>query len=74
MTDLSDEPLGECTTPLEAEAGTLVVLHGRLPHLSHENTSPVSRHAYALHLIDSTCTYAQDNWLQRPADFPLKGF
>ena len=74
MTSLSDAPLAECTTPLEADTGTLVVLHGRLPHLSHENRSPSSRYAYALHLIDGVCDYAGDNWLQRGDDFPLKGF
>lgn len=74
MSQLHEDDLAECTTPLEADAGTLVVLHGRLPHLSHENTSPTSRYAYALHLIDGACDYAEDNWLQRPADFPLKGF
>ena len=74
MTRLSETALETCSTPLEADTGTLVVLHGRLPHLSHENTSPSSRYAYALHLIDGICDYAEDNWLQRPADFPLRGF
>ena len=74
MSQLHDDDLAECTTPLEADAGTLVVLHGRLPHLSHENKSPSSRYAYALHLIDGAAEYAKDNWLQRPQDFPLKGF
>lgn len=74
MSQLSEHDLADCQTPLEADTGTLVVLHGRLPHLSHENTSPSSRYAYALHLIDGDCDYADDNWLQRPADFPLRGF
>lgn len=29
--------------PLEAEAGTLIVLHGHLPHLSGPNRSPSLR-------------------------------
>ena len=74
MTELSDVALADCTTPLEADAGTLVVLHGRLPHLSHENTSAASRYAYALHLIDGESTYPEDNWLHRPAELPLRGF
>ena len=74
MTELSDTALADCTTPLEADTGTLVVLHGRLPHLSHENKSESSRYAYALHLIDADSTYPDDNWLQRPADLPLRGF
>ena len=74
MTVLSDEMLADCTIPLEADAGTLVVLHGRLPHLSHENKSATSRYAYALHLIDGESTYPDDNWLQRSANLPLRGF
>ena len=74
MDRLSDDDLAECTTPLEADTGTLVVLHGRLPHLSLENKSPASRYAYALHLVDEVCDYADDNWLQRPPEFPLRGF
>ena len=60
--------------PLEVKAGTLVVLHGQFPHLSGPNNSAKSRHAYALHLIDGDCEYPKENWLQRPEDFPLKGF
>ena len=74
MTALSDATLADCTTPLEADTGTLVVLHGRLPHLSYENKSAASRYAYALHLIDGDSTYPEDNWLQRPVELPLRGF
>ena len=58
---------------LEAPRGTLVVLHGLLPHASGPNRSARPRHAYALHLIDGRAMYAADNWLQRP-DLPLRGF
>jgi phytanoyl-CoA hydroxylase len=58
---------------LEAPRGTLVVLHGLLPHGSAPNRSTRPRHAYALHLIDGRAIYAPDNWLQRP-DLPLRGF
>jgi phytanoyl-CoA hydroxylase len=60
--------------PLEAAAGTLVVLHGLVPHLSGPNRSAKSRHAYSLHCIDAKATYPANNWLQRPASFPLRGF
>ncbi len=60
--------------PLEAEAGTLVVLHGTLPHWSAPNTSGVSRHAYTLHVIDGEADYPADNWLQRRPEMPLRGF
>ncbi|WP_422010095.1 phytanoyl-CoA dioxygenase family protein [Reyranella sp.] len=58
---------------LEVRRGTLIVLHGLLPHASTANRSSRSRHAYSLHLIDGRADYAADNWLQRP-DLPLRGF
>lgn len=60
--------------PLPVPQGTLVVLHGQLPHRSGSNRSPRSRHAYALHLIDGVCRYSPDNWLQRSPEMPLRGF
>lgn len=60
--------------PLEAPQGTLIVLHGLLPHLSGANRSERSRHAYALHLIDGAARYSPDKWLQRGPDMPLRGF
>jgi phytanoyl-CoA hydroxylase len=60
--------------PLEVEKGTLIVLHALLPHLSRENRSPKSRHAYTLHIIDSSANYPKENWLQRSAQMPLRGF
>ena len=76
MVDLDDEPLpGPDTpgaTPLEVAAGTMIVLHGLLPHWSGVNRSGVSRHAYSLHVIDGAADYPAWNWLQRPADFPLR--
>ncbi|MEM9200105.1 MAG: phytanoyl-CoA dioxygenase family protein [Actinomycetota bacterium] len=60
--------------PLEADAGTLVLLHGTLPHWSAPNTSGRSRHAYTLHIIDGTAAYADDNWLRRTPALPLRGF
>ncbi len=60
--------------PLEAEAGTLIALHGTLPHWSAANTSPHSRHAYTIHVIDGAANYLADNWLQRSPEMPLRGF
>ena len=60
--------------PLEVEKGTLIVLHPLLPHLSRENRSTKSRHAYTLHVIDAASEYPESNWLQRAATFPLMGF
>jgi phytanoyl-CoA hydroxylase len=58
---------------LEVRRGSLVVLHGLLPHASSANRSSRPRHAYTLHLIDGGASYDPDNWLQRP-DLPLRGF
>ena len=76
MTPLDPSPWPDAASavPLEVEAGTLVCFHGHLPHFSPANTSPRSRHAYTLHTTDGRAAYAPDNWLQRPADFPPRGF
>ncbi|MBM4219274.1 MAG: phytanoyl-CoA dioxygenase family protein [Gammaproteobacteria bacterium] len=63
----------EGLVPLEARRGTLVLLHGALPHLSGPNRSDKPRHAYTLHAIDGAARYLDDNWLQRPA-LKLRGF
>ena len=64
----------EGEVPLEAAQGTLVVLHGLLPHRSEANRSGRSRAAYTLHCIDGAADYPPDNWLQRSEDLPLRGF
>ncbi len=63
----------EGLVPLEAKRGTLVLLHGALPHLSGPNRSDKPRHAYTLHAVDATADYLPDNWLQRPT-LKLRGF
>ena len=60
--------------PLEVEQGSLIILHPLLPHLSRENRSEESRHAYTLHIIDASVNYPKENWLQRSAQLPLRGF
>jgi phytanoyl-CoA hydroxylase len=74
---LTDQPVvvpEDGWVPLEASAGTVVALHGLLPHRSSPNPSPRSRAAYSLHLVDASAHYPSDNWLQRPDDLPLRGF
>jgi phytanoyl-CoA hydroxylase len=69
---LDDSPYPEeGLVPLEAEAGTLIILDGALPHRSGPNRSDRSRHAYTVHVIDRAAEYPADNWLQRP-DLPLR--
>jgi phytanoyl-CoA hydroxylase len=58
--------------PVEVKKGSLILLHGMLPHRSFENRSSRSRHAYTLHLIKRGAKYPADNWLQRA--LPLRGF
>lgn len=61
-------------TALEVPKGTMILLHGLLPHWSAPNRSAHSRHAYTLHVVERGAVYPEDNWLRRPADFPLRGF
>ena len=68
------EPGSNELVPLEVESGTLVLLHGLLPHWSDVNRSEVSRHAYTVHVIDGSAAYPDENWLQRPNGLPLRGF
>ena len=63
----------EGLVPLEAKRGTLVLLHGALPHRSGANTSDRPRHAYTIHAIDGRARYLPDNWLRRGA-LPMRGF
>lgn len=53
-------------------AGTLVVLHGLLPHFSGANRSPRRRLAYALHCIEAAAEYPASNWLRRGPQLPLR--
>jgi phytanoyl-CoA hydroxylase len=64
----------EKLVPLEVPKGSLILLHGLLPHRSFENNSQRSRHAYTLHLIGGNVKYPADNWLQRSEALPFRGF
>jgi phytanoyl-CoA hydroxylase len=61
-------------TPVEVTRGSLIILHGLLPHRSLENRSAKSRHAYTLHIIGGNAYYPPDNWLRRSPTMPLRGF
>lgn len=77
---LKIERLDDSPWPEEGEAaldvpkGTLILLHGLLPHRSCANRSDKSRHAYTLHVIDGQTDYPDDNWLIRDESLPLRGF
>ena len=70
---IDSTPFEKTDTAVEVKKGSLVLLHGRLPHYSCENKSNISRHAYTLHVIDGNSIYPNENWLQRTS-LPLKGF
>jgi phytanoyl-CoA hydroxylase len=72
--DSTPWPDSDSAVALEVKAGTLVCFHGLLPHYSAPNRSPVSRHAYTLHATDGAATYSPQNWIQRDAAFPVRGF
>ena len=57
--------------PLEVPRGSLIILNGQLPHMSKENVSDKSRHAYTLHVMSGKHTFSKDNWLQRGDDKPF---
>ncbi|CAL5226868.1 g9740 [Coccomyxa viridis] len=73
-----DKDLPEYNTedfvPLEVPSGSLVLLHGANVHFSYSNTSPQSRHAYSMHVIEGApgTNYLPDNWLQRRSDLPFE--
>ena len=60
--------------PLEVNAGTMVILHGLLPHMSYANRSSLTRHAYTMHLSEGSTFYPEWIWLQRSPEMPLRGF
>ncbi|MEL6347945.1 MAG: phytanoyl-CoA dioxygenase family protein [Myxococcota bacterium] len=71
VTDARPWDLDEAV-PIGVPMGTLVVLHGRLPHFSRPNRSRRPRDAYALHVVDGAATWSEANWLRRAA--PFRGF
>ena len=74
MTVFDESPYpDEGWIPLPASPGTLIALHGTLPHRSAPNLSSMPRLAFTLHCVEANAEYPEDNWLQRPG-FPLRGF
>jgi len=72
--DATPWPGDATAVPLEVRAGALVLFHGRLPHYSAPNRSPVSRHAYTLHVTDGRTAHSPRNWLRRGPALPVRGF
>uniref|UniRef100_A0A1B0BB94 Fe2OG dioxygenase domain-containing protein n=1 Tax=Glossina palpalis gambiensis TaxID=67801 RepID=A0A1B0BB94_9MUSC len=60
-------------TPVPVTKGTCIIIDGNVVHKSEPNRSNKSRHAYTFHVIETenNVKYAEDNWLQPPADKPF---
>ncbi|KAI6239592.1 hypothetical protein M3Y99_00549400 [Aphelenchoides fujianensis] len=56
--------------PVPVKKGSMVLIHGLVVHKSEANTSDKSRHAYTLHVADTTSeTWDPLNWMQETDDF-----
>ncbi|NQW10385.1 MAG: phytanoyl-CoA dioxygenase family protein [Alphaproteobacteria bacterium] len=72
---LDETPFDEAAkVALPVRKGTIIALHGHLPHGSAANTSDRSRLAYTLHAVDGAARWSPDNWLKRDPDMPFRGF
>ncbi len=71
---LDDAPFDGAPVLAPAKRGDLVIFHGRAPHMSAANRSARPRHAYTLHVVDGHARWPAENWLQRPASLPFRGF
>ena len=71
-------PLGDAVwddarlVPLAVKKGSVIALHGLVPHLSRQNASDRSRHAYTLHVVSAESALPETNWLRRAS--PARGF
>ena len=75
METLDETPLDtDGLVPLPARTGTVIALHGLLPHGSAPNRSARSRMAYTLHVVDGAALWHPGNWIRRPDDLPFRGF
>ena len=53
----------ETFTAVPVTAGSLVLLHGSVVHMSLENLSDLPRHVYTWHVVSGDQTFAPDNWM-----------
>ncbi|KAJ2833619.1 hypothetical protein J3B01_004325 [Coemansia erecta] len=59
------------TRSVQVKAGSLVLIHGQVLHMSSHNHSPKSRWIYTFHIVEGLHGYDQRNWLQMPNNAPL---
>lgn len=54
-------------TPCPIKAGSLVLIHGLVVHMSDQNLSDKRRCAYTFHMMETdNCKYSEENWLKLP--------
>ena len=46
------------------KAGSAVLLHGSVVHMSKRNLSPHSRYTFAFHIVEGTYEYPKENWIR----------
>ena len=62
----------ENPVPMEPKKGDIILLHGDFVHFSKDNTSPLQRQAYTLHIVESkNHHWEEDNWIVRK-DIPFR--
>lgn len=62
--------------PIPVKKGDLVVIHGKVDHLSMPNRSDKSRQTFQLHLVEGRgagVEYSRTNWLRYPKDMEFAG-
>ncbi|KAH8922820.1 phytanoyl-CoA dioxygenase [Atractiella rhizophila] len=56
---------------LPCDAGTLVLIHGKVEHRSPKNLSQKSRFIYTFHMIEGSNEFDEKNWLQPTPALPF---
>jgi phytanoyl-CoA hydroxylase len=47
---------------LPVKAGSCVVIHGQVIHMSEDNLSDKGRHVYTFHVVDAEAEWDRENW------------
>ena len=50
--------------PLETKAGSLVVIHGSIVHMSKMNSGNRDRNVYTWHMVNKNAEWSKENWIQ----------
>ena len=58
--------------PIEVKKGSIVMFDGSFVHYSNHNHSDIRRHAFTMHIVESSSEWDKSNWLQRTHDLPFR--